>query len=219
MFDLEKYHATTLIVSGSIRVEDIALVQELAVQYEPKWPKRATNLYGLQIVDGHFLHPTVYLGLERLPHRQQTLRFLHNVHPVSKELLGSRKRRMQDEANLDRVFSLLDGIGQLKLEFRLTGSMEFTYEPDSAKTLVSLPMMSSGDPSSPFSALVGVRFVKYDGRGDQSITLDLMKDRSLKAGVRFPFGQPITRDIGKQAAGIGYDIIKQFVSETGGYGA
>ena len=183
-------------------------MSDVLSKHQDNWPRRRIDKLGFYEVDGVRHH----IGLEIETHGPDLVILALEAHAFSRnEQLRASTRRRQ-ERKFDEIQSILSELGRLELHSQVYSHMAWTFEADSMKPIIALPMMTIQNPSIPFMEISGVRMKRRTGDGLSTVTLDLREDRSLTVTMMYPVpGLQISEEVMSQTIQMGSRTIGDFV--------
>ena len=180
MKNLQEFNINSVSAMGEISFDEAGYEQLSSVLREHQENRRRRNIdkLGFYEIDGVRHH--VGLELEIVGRtKPKNARFMLGAHtfPASERLRAST--RDSQARQLSEIEAILSDLGGLNLTSRLHSHVSWSFQPDSKKTIIELPMITIQNPSLPFTEISGIRFRKVTDEGMTTVTIDLMRDRSL----------------------------------------
>ena len=180
MKNLQEFNISSVSAIGEISFNEAGYEQLSQVLREYRGNRRRLSIdkLGFYEVDGVRHH--VELELETVGRTNpRSARFMLGAHafPPSERIRPStRNKQMQQFSEVEEILS---DIGKLDLNSQLHSNVDWRFRPDSKKPIIDLPMITIQNPRLPFTEISGVRFRKVADEGMTTVTIDLMRDRSL----------------------------------------
>ena len=180
MKNLQEFSISSVSAMGEISFDEAGYERLSNVLRNFRGNRRQGNIdkLGLYEVDGVRHH--VGLDIEIVSRaKPRSARFMLAVHafPTSERIRPStRNKQMQQFSEIEEILS---DIGKLDLNSQLHSHVDWRFRPDSKKPIIDLPMLSIQSPSFPFSEISGLRFRKITEGDLTTVTIDLMRDRSI----------------------------------------
>ncbi len=138
--------------------------------------------------------------------------FTLDAYPSPTRSRPRASTRERQARQLSEIEAILSDIGGLNLDSRLHAHVAWRFQPDSKKTIIDLPMITIQNSNLPFTEISGVRFRKVTEEDVTTVTIDLMRDRSLLVTLVSPLpGVTISVDMMDHVVQQSARIIGDFV--------